>query len=548
MLNFDYIIVGAGSAGCVLANRLSSNPKTKVCLVEAGIKDTSPFIKIPLGLMALFDHPKLNWRFLSTPQKNANNRTIYIPRGKTLGGSSSINGMVYTRGEPDDYDEWARCGNRGWSYEEVLPYFKKSEHNENFSDSPHHGQNGEINVRFLDEYNPLTNVMLRAAEQLQYPLNEDFCGATHEGFGRRQVMQKNGLRVSSASAFLDPIKERKNLTVLTQATARKVTFSGKRATGLEAVIDGHTQLLTATREVVLSAGAVGSPHLLLLSGIGPSAHLAANNVAVVHDLQHVGLNLQDHFNAQLQFDSLTTMPYGVSLQALPGLIGHGFKYLFRRNGLISSNVVESGGFIKTVPTEPKPDIQLILVPALQSAVLRTNRRKGRRQKLWQYGHGFSIMSCLLRPESTGSIRLNNRDPHGDPLVDFNTFSDPHDQDLTKLVAGLRIGRRLVATKPFEGIVGDECRPGAGAQTDDELEVYVRNSASTNFHPAGTCKMGPDPEHAVVAPSLKVHGVQNLRVADASIMPQVIGGNTHSPTVMIAEKAADLIIGEAKHAN
>lgn len=547
-LRFDYVIVGAGSAGCVLANRLSADSKNSVCLVEAGVKDTSPFIKIPLGLMALFDHPKLNWRFLSTPQKNAGNRKLYIPRGKTLGGSSSINGMVYTRGDPDDYDEWARRGNNGWSYEDVLPYFKKSEHNEDFSDSPHHGQGGEINVRFLDEYNPLTNVMLQAAERLQYPLNEDFCGETHEGFGRRQVMQRNGLRVSSASAFLDPIKDRKNLTIMTEATARRVVFSDRRATGLEVGFASGVQSLVANKEIILSAGAVGSPHLLLLSGVGPGEHLRERSVPLVHQLNGVGLNLQDHFNTQLQYDSPTTLPYGISLQAIPSLLGHGFKYLFHRNGLISSNVVESGGFIKTAPTEPKPDIQLILVPALQSAVLRTNRRKGRRQKLWQYGHGFSVMSCLLRPESKGSVRLDNNDPHASPLVDFNAFSDPDDQDLKKLVAGLRIGRRLVATQPFDGIVGNERRPGERSQTEEELTLYVRKSASTNFHPVGTCMMGPDPEDAVVDATLKVHGIQNLRVADASIMPQVIGGNTHSPTVMIAEKAADLILGGSTHAN
>ncbi len=547
-LTFDYIVVGAGSAGCVLANRLSADPHTRVCLIEAGKKDSSPFIKIPLGLMALFDHPKLNWRFLSTPQKNAFDRNFYIPRGKTLGGSSSINGMVYTRGEPDDYDEWERRGNPGWSYQEVLPYFKKSEHNEDFPNSPFHGQGGEINVRYMDHYNPLTAVMLEAAEKLQYPVNEDFCAETHEGFGRRQVMQKNGLRVSSASAFLDPIRHRQNLTILTQATARRVLFENKRATGLEVDLPEGRESLTAQKEVILSAGAVGSPHLLLLSGIGPGEHLKHMDIPVTHELNGVGLHLQDHFNSQLQFNSPTTLPYGISVRAIPGLAIHGLRYLFQRNGLIASNVVESGGFVRTSPTEAKPDIQLILVPALQSAVLRTNRRKGRRQKLWQYGHGFSIMSCLLRPESTGSVRLENNDPHNAPLVDFNAFSDPGDQDIKKLVAGLRIGRRLVETQPFQGIAGEEKRPGLRSQTDEELELYVRKSASTNFHPVGTCRMGPDAEDAVVDPSLRVHGIEGLRVADASIMPQVIGGNTHSPTVMIAEKAADLILGDTQHAN
>ena len=540
--NFDYIIVGAGSAGCVLANRLSADPNNKVCLLEAGAKDSSFFIKIPLGLMALFDHPRLNWRFLSAPQGNAGNRNFYIPRGKTLGGSSSINGMVYTRGAPNDYDEWARLGNPGWSYQDVLPYFKKSENNESFPDSPYHGQGGEMNVRHLDHYNPLTKILLKAAEQLQFPLNDDFCAETHEGFGRRQVMMKNGLRVSSASAFLDPIKHRNNLTIITNGLVKKVLIEEKSVTGIEVELAGSTQTLTARKEVILSAGAIGSPHLLMLSGVGPGDQLQKHEVPLVHHLPGVGQNLQDHFNAQLQFNSPTTLPYGLSLRAIPSLIEHGLRYVFKRNGLISSNIVESGGFVRSSPAERRPDIQLILVPALQSAVLRTNRRKGRRQKLWQYGHGFSIVSCLLRPRSRGSIQLEDKDPHSPPLVDFNVFSDPGDNDLSKLVDGLRIARRLVETRPFEEVAGKELRPGASTQSNDELAQYIRKSASTNYHPVGTCMMGPNPDQAVVDSTLKVHGLNRLRVVDASIMPEIVGGNTHAPTVMIAEKAADLILG------
>ena len=538
---FDYVIVGAGSAGCVLANRLSADSSKQVCLVEAGPKGSSIFMKVPLGLMALYDHPVFNWRFMSDRQSCAGDRRIYIPKGKGLGGSSSINGMVYSRGHPDDYDDWARMGNHGWSYEDVLPYFRKSEHNENFPASRYHGQGGEINVRFLDSYNPLTEVMLQAAEELQYPRNPDYCAETHEGFSPRQVMQKNGLRVSSATAFLDPVRDRDNLTVITDASVSRVLLEDRRATGVE-LIQGQAKVsLEARREVVLAAGAVGSPQILQLSGIGSRDLLMEKGVELHHHLPGVGENLQDHFNAQLQYLSPTTASYGISMRNLPYNAWQVIRYLVTRKGLLSSNAVESGGFVRTTPAELKPDLQLILVPALQSAVLRQTRRKGRRQRMWRYGHGFSIMSCLMRPDSRGSVRIRSEEPLADPTVDLNLLSDPEGRDIAALAAGLRIARRLAESKPFAEHRGPEKRPGPETQTDEELHEYIRKSASTNFHLAGSCKMGPDTDDmAVVDAELKVRGINRLRVADASIMPRVVGGNTHAPTVMIAEKASEMI--------
>jgi len=528
MRRFDYIVIGAGSAGCAVAARLSEDPAVSVCLIEAGAKDTSPLISIPLGFMRLFDHKTLNWRFTTAPQTHAAGRTIPVPRGKVLGGSSSINGMVYTRGHPGDYDDWARLGNPGWSFREVLPYFRRSENNEDFPDSPYHGKGGPLNVKFLDSYNPLSEVLFEAAESLQYRRNADFCGATHEGFGRRQFTQIRGRRHSAARAFIAPALGRPNLTVLTDTPVRRIVIEEGRATGVEIGSAGGGETIAADREVVLSAGVIGSPQILMLSGIGEASQLAAHGIALKHHLPGVGKNYRDHIVGVVQYTSPTTVPYGLSWRTVPWAAWSVLQYALFRTGIFANAPGHSGGFIRTLPELTRPDVQFILIPAFRD-------RKGRTG----IGHGFGLMTIVLRPESRGEVRLASADPAADPVIDPQFFSRPEDVDT--MVRGLRIGRRLLSAPAFDPYRGVETDPGEAVTTEGEWQDFARRTASTGFHPVGTCKMGNDPE-AVVDAQLRVHGVAGLRVADASIMPTLVGGNTNGPSIMIGEKAADMILG------
>lgn len=528
-MDYDYVIVGAGSAGCVLANRLSEDPKIRVCLVEAGPKDRHPLITIPIGIAKLLSNPTYNWMFTTTPQPHAEGRRIATPRGKVLGGSSSINGMVYTRGHPTDYDDWRDHGAAGWSFAEVLPYFLRSENNRDFRDSPYHGTGGPVEVGYLDMYNPLAEMLMQAGESLQYPRNPDFCGPTHEGFGRRQASIARGRRVSSATAYLAPARRRHNLTVVTEALARRVVIENGTATGVEIERDGLTRTLTARREVILSAGAIGSPHLLMLSGVGDAGELRAQGIAVRHHLPGVGRNLQDHIVATTQYASPTTVPYGLSWRSFPWLAWNVLRWPFTGKGLLANNVLHASGFIRSKPGLNRPDVQIILVPALRDA-------KGR----MGIGHGFGIMASLMRPKSRGRVGLDSADPRAAPLIDPDYLSDP--DDVESLVRGIRIARQLAEAAPFDPVRGEELEPGPQHRTDAELAGFIRQRAHSAYHPVGTCCMGTGPMD-VVDPQLRVHGIRGLRVADAAVMPTLLGGNTGGPVMMIAEKAADMILGK-----
>jgi choline dehydrogenase-like flavoprotein len=526
--SYDYIIVGAGSAGCVLANRLSTDPSIRVCLIEAGPPDRHPLIHIPLGTMALFKHKRLNWRFETVKQEGAADRAIYIPRGKTLGGSSSINGMVYTRGHPSDYDEWAEAGNPGWSFNDVLPYFRKSENNERWTDSPYHGVGGELNVAEPHYTSKLSNVFFDAAASMQIPRCEDFCGLTNEGYGLRQLTQKDGRRHSTAAAFLAPVRNRKNLTVFTGAVVDRIFIENGRATGVIVRHSGMMLTLAARREVVLSGGAIASPMILMRSGIGDGAELQRHGIAVEHHLPEVGKNLQDHIAICIQYENPSGESFGLSWRTAPKFAWGVVEYLLKRQGIYAGNVLQAGAFVKTDPSLAKPDIQLVFNPARRSP-----------SGVVGIGHGFGLFSILLRPKSRGSVALSGADADAAPVIDPRLFSDP--ADMEALLRGMKLTRRIIAAPAFDIHRGEEIAPGEGVQTDEGLRDFIRKASGTVYHPVGTCRMGSDGA-AVVDPRLRVRGVGGLRVIDASIMPTIIGGNTNAPVIMIAEKAADMMLG------
>jgi choline dehydrogenase len=531
---FDYVIVGAGSAGAVLANRLSEDPKIRVCLIEAGRKDRSPLIRIPLGLMVLAKDRRHNWLFNSAPQAGLDGRSVSIPRGKVLGGSSAINGMIYIRGHRADYDGWAELGCTGWDYASVLPYFRRSEANTNADlDDAVHGRDGLLSVSNQRNANSVDQDFIDAAADLQLRSCDDFNAAEPEGVGVYQVTQKNGKRHSTAEAFLKPIRARSNLTIETNAEVLRVDVHDGRATGvLCRRTDGSPLRIAALGEVILSAGAIGSPDILLRSGIGPAHEIAAWGGDPVHDLPGVGKNLQDHVDVMVINKSSSTTPYGISIRALPRLAKDGLSWVFAKRGMLASNMVEAGGFVRTSAAEPRPDIQFHIIPGLKS----------HRGRMVEYGHGMSLHTCVLRPLSRGSVTRNATD--GSPVIDLGLLSD--DADLETLLKGVRIARSIMQQSPMAKHGLTEVIPGAAVQDDDALRDYIRAQARTVYHPVGTCAMGTGPD-AVVSPRLKVHGIQGLRVVDASIMPRIVSGNTNAPAIMIAEKAADMIRADRHHA-
>ena len=525
---FDYVIVGGGSAGCVLAARLSEDPAVRVCLIEAGPPDSHPLIHIPLGVTWLINHQRLNWRYWSVPQLHAAGRSVFLPRGRVLGGSSSINGSIYIRGHRSDYDDWMAWGNPGWSYAEVLPYFRKSENNEHFRASPYHGVGGPMNVTDCESYNPLVDTLLEAADSLQLPRTDDFNGREQEGFGRRQVTIRDGRRESAATAFLRNARSRKNLTILCDALVSRVVFEGRRAAAVEIVQSRERRRLAARREVILSAGVFASPAILIRSGIGDGAELQKHGIDVVHHAPQVGRNLQDHISSPVQYSSPTTIPYGISWRTLPWLGWNVMNYVLYRRGIFANTILHAGGFVRSQPGLDRPDIQYILMPAERSP----NGRMG-------IGHGYGLITILLRPRSSGTVRLAGPDPDVAPVIDPAFYSEP--DDLDDMLRGLRLARRLLETPAWARVRGEEIRPGASVQSDGALKDYIRASSATCFHPVGTCAMGRDAQDVVDA-TLRVRGVEGLRVVDASVIPRMIGGNTNAPVIMIAEKAADMIRG------
>ncbi|MDF2462847.1 MAG: choline dehydrogenase [Ramlibacter sp.] len=526
-MNFDYVIVGGGSAGCVLAARLSEDPGVKVALLEAGPPDSSVLIHCPAGLALLAKNGQANWAFQTVPQPGLNGRRGYQPRGKVLGGSSSINAMIYTRGHRSDYDHWAAQGNPGWGWSDVLPYFKRAEHNERGADD-FHGIGGPLNVMDLRSPNRFGPVFIQAAVEAGYARNDDFNGAHQQGVGMYQVNHKNGERFSTAKAYLAPAVQRPNLQVITDAHTTRVLMEGRRAVGVEYRQGGELKQLKAVREVLLSAGALMSPQLLMLSGIGPAEQLQAHGVPVVHDLPGVGRNLHDHVDVVHVVDAprLTEL-FGLSLTGVCRVVKGIFEWRTLRSGMLTTNFAEAGGFIKSDPAEPVPDLQLHFVVGKLVD-------HGRKTVL---GHGYSCHVCLLRPASRGSLQLAGSDPMAAPLIDPNFLGEGADTRL--LVKGFRIMRDILGQPALAGYGGRELEASASARSDEEIEQFVRDHADTIYHPVGSCRMGNGPDDVVDA-QLRVHGVSGLRVVDASIMPRIVGGNTNAPVIMIAEKAADMI--------
>jgi len=524
---FDYLIIGGGSAGCVLAARLSEDPDVTVGLLEAGPSDSSVLIHCPAGLAVLAKNGQANWKFETTAQPGLNGRKGYQPRGKVLGGSSSVNAMIYIRGQREDYDRWAAQGNPGWSYDELLPYFKRAEDNARGADA-FHGTGGPLHVQDLTSPNRLGPIFVEAGRQAGYPVNPDFNGATQEGVGVYQVTHKNGERFSAAKAYLTPNLHRPNLRVFTDAQVARILLDKKRAVGVEFVHEGHLMQLRCAREVLLCAGALQSPQILMLSGIGPHAHLVQNGIATQHDLPGVGQNLHDHIDiVQVVNAPQLTETFGVSLSGLVRAAKGIFEWRDRRTGMLTTNFAEAGGFVKSQPTERTPDLQFHF--AIAKLV-----DHGRATVL---GHGYSCHVCLLRPLSRGSLTLASKDPFAAPVIDPNFLGERDDMD--RLMRGFRLMRTVLQQPALAQLGGRETARSAQAVSDLQVEQFIRENADTVYHPVGTCRMGKGHLN-VVDHELRVHGLQGLRVVDASIMPQVVSGNTNAPTIMIAEKAADLI--------
>ena len=525
MEEFDYVVVGGGSAGCVVASRLSENPKVSVCLLEAGGAGNTWIVKAPIGLALMVPSKTNNWSFETVPQPGLNNRKSYQPRGKALGGSSAINAMVYIRGHRFDYDGWAALGNKGWAYEDVLPFFKKSENNETFHDG-FHGTGGPLNVANLRSENPFQEYFLEAARQIQHPMNSDFNGQDQQGLGIYQVTQKNGERWSAARAYIEPNLSRPNLKVVTGAQVNKIMFDGKRAIAVNFSRGGKTESVKARSEIVLSSGAFHSPQLLMLSGIGNAADLKKYGIDVIHHAPNVGQNLQDHIDFAFSYRTNSLDNFGVSIAGFRRLWKEIGRYRREGRGMITSNIAECGGFLKTDPSLSMPDIQLHFSMGMAD-------NHGRTRHL---GHGFGCHVCLLRPKSRGTVSLNSSEPAAPPRIDPKFYDHPDDLDV--MVKGFKITRRIMDAEPLAKWRTAELYSG-DVRSDDEIRGILKNRCDTVYHPVGTARMGTD-DKAVVDPQLRVIGVESLRVADASIMPTLIGGNTNAPSIMIGEKAAEMM--------
>jgi choline dehydrogenase-like flavoprotein len=527
-MQFDYVIVGGGSAGCVLAGRLSEDAGARVCLIEAGPPDDHFLCHMPFATALFIPGKWRNWAFETEPQTGLDGRRGYQPRGRMLGGSSGLNAMIYVRGHASDYDDWAAQGATGWSFADVLPYFKQAEANERL-DGPLHGRDGPLNVADLVSPSPLNDLFLAACDQLQVARNGDFNGASQEGVGLYQVTQKNGERWSAARAYLPAeVRARPNLRIATGARVLRIVLDGKRATGVICSRGKTEEALLARRAVILSAGAFQSPQLLMLSGIGPGQELVQHGIAVAHDLPGVGGNLQDHLDFTLLYRARSPDLFGFTPRGLTKLPRAIRQWRRERRGLFTTNFAESGGFLKTDPALARPDIQLHFVIGLVDDHARKRH----------FATGYSLHTCVLRPKSRGTVGLKDADPLSAPRIDPAFLSNR--DDLEVLLKGVKLGRRIMDAPPFRALSPDELYT-AGIYDDEGLCNEIKKRADTIYHPAGTCRMGAaDDPLAVVDPALRVRGLEGLYVADASIMPTLVGGNTNAPTIMIAEKAADML--------
>ncbi|HEX3404189.1 MAG TPA: choline dehydrogenase [Acetobacteraceae bacterium] len=535
--SYDYIVTGAGSAGCVLASRLSESGRHRVLLLEAGGKDSNPWIHIPLGYARTFVDPKVNWMFDSEPEPNLNDRVMYQPRGKVLGGTSSINGMIYMRGNHADYDEWRQRGCEGWDWESVLPYFRKAEDNER-GESEFHGSGGPLRVSNQPYEWEIGKLLLEACIQAGIPHNPDFNGAQQEGAGYYQTTTKDRRRWSTAAAYLRPARKRQNLAIQTHAHATRVLLENGRAVGVEYRTPQGLRTARARGEVIVSGGAYGSPQLLLLSGIGPAEHLQDMGITVLHDLPGVGSNLHDHFNTFCAWRISRSISLNELHHSIPRQMVAGLQYVLYRGGPMSGNGLYVGALVKSDKSLERPDLQMNI--SAWSTIDRT--RDGIISHPFP---GFAISPVHLRPEGRGTVRLKSSDPLAPPEIRFNFLRSEY--DMQAVIKGMRIARQIARQHVLQNLVVAETLPGTAVISDEQLADDVRKRGVSNLHPVGSCSMGHGP-NAVVDPRLRVHGIAGLRVVDASIMPSIIAGNTNAPTIMIAEKASDMILQDAKAAS
>ena len=527
---FDYIVVGAGSAGSVLANRLSANPRHKVLVLEAG-RESHPWSRIPVGFARLINNPAANWLYSSEPDEGTGQRRIPIPRGKLLGGSSSINGMVFVRGQSQDYDQWAQLGNRGWSYREVLPIFRDMESYQGTGDEEYRGRNGPLKVSENFETGPLYDALIKAAGEIGIPYTKDYNGAKQDGIGMTQMTIRGGRRMSTAVCYLEPARSRPNLTIQANAHTECLLLEGSRCVGVRYTADGQQREARANKEVVVSTGSINSPQLLELSGIGNPDVLQALGIEVRHALKGVGENLRDHYSPRMKWTVPASlgMTYNDKARGL-GMVKQALRYALTHKGLLGLPASPVRAYVRTRPGLDAPDAAISWIPFLSDPNFRLAKQSG-----------VTAIMNILRSESTGSIHVTSKAPRMPPAVRFNFMTAQLDRDVT--LEAMRITRRIMTAPAMHGIATDEMTPGVNIQSDDELLDWVKKNAETTYHPVGTCKMGSDPM-AVVDDQLRVHGMQGLRVADASIMPTLTSGNTNAPSIMIGEKASRMILAAA----